>query len=87
LLAAGESVDPFDFWDDFHSGENRVWGSVSWNAAGWEVGERWVGKWGWLSDEEMIRTTNFWRRQRGVGPLAITGFGDGFGQGLVQEVV
>jgi hypothetical protein len=91
LLQAGPSVDPFEFWEDFQGGEWRVWGSVSWDAGGWEVGERWAGKWGWLLDGEMVRTTNFWRRERMVGPLVVAGFGSGllggFEESLVEEVV
>lgn len=42
----------------------RVWGQVSWDSTGWEVSENFARKWWFLLDEQILATTNFWRRQR-----------------------
>ncbi|RPB10515.1 hypothetical protein P167DRAFT_465448, partial [Morchella conica CCBAS932] len=46
-----------------------VWGQTPWEARSWEIGEAFARKYWFLMDEEMIRCTNWWRRQRGMKPL------------------
>ena len=38
---------------------------------GWEISQEFVDRWGWLVDEETIRTSNFWRIERGEAPLMV----------------
>lgn len=45
-------------------GAFRVWGSVPWDGTSWEVSDQFANKWWFLVDEELLRATNFWRRQR-----------------------
>ncbi|KAJ4202241.1 hypothetical protein NW767_006200 [Fusarium falciforme] len=42
----------------------KVWGSVPWDGTSWEVSEEFAKKWWFLIDGELLRATNFWRRQR-----------------------
>ena len=37
----------------------------------WEVSQSFVTNWAWLVDIESIRSSNFWRAERGEGPLVI----------------
>jgi len=46
-----------------------VWGSQPWDKTSWEVGEKFAEKYWFLMDEEMKRTSDFWRGQRGLKPL------------------
>lgn len=48
-----------------------VWGE-SWDAQGWEFSPEFFAKWGVLSQgcPEMLETTNYWRRQRGLRGLS-----------------
>lgn len=55
------------------SEEWRIWGSTPWESHGWEIGEGFVRKWGFLLDEEILSGTNFWRAQRGEEALVLTG--------------
>ena len=42
----------------------KVWGNIPWDETGWEIGERFAMKWWFLMDDEVLRTTNFWRASR-----------------------
>jgi len=48
-----------------------VWGDRPWDKTSWEVGEKFAEKYWFLMDEEMKRTSDFWRGQRGLKPLKI----------------
>lgn len=48
-----------------------VWGDRSWDKTSWEVGEKFAEKYWFLMDEEMKKTSDFWRGQRGLKPLKI----------------
>ena len=37
----------------------------------WEMSQTFMMKWGWLVDDEVIRCSNFWRAERGEGPLIV----------------
>ena len=39
---------------------------------GWEVAQGFVDKWGWILDDETIKSSNFWRGERGEGPLDLS---------------
>ncbi|MCJ1273495.1 hypothetical protein MMC21_001287 [Puttea exsequens] len=56
---------------DMHVGAFTVWGSQPWNSFGWEASQWFATTWGWLLDEDLIRTSNFWRGERGEPPLEI----------------
>ena len=49
----------------------KVWGSMPWDPMAWEVGPEFAKKWWFLMDEGIIRTSNFWRAQRGEAPLVL----------------
>ncbi|RSL67064.1 hypothetical protein CEP53_003192 [Fusarium sp. AF-6] len=49
---------------DLAGGAFKVWGSVPWDGTSWEVSEEFAKKWWFLIDGELLRATNFWRRQR-----------------------
>ena len=58
---------------DLHDGVSfYVWGSQSWNPMAWEVTPRFADKWSWLLDDETINYSNFWRAERGEGPLDVS---------------
>lgn len=57
---------------DLHSnGSITVWGSQPWSSMGWEVSQDFADRWGWILDLETIRSSDFWRTERGESPLAI----------------
>ena len=57
---------------DLHSnGSITVWGSQPWSSMGWEVSQDFALRWGWILDAETIRSSDFWRMERGDPPLAI----------------
>lgn len=37
----------------------------------WEVSQTFVNKWAWLLDDETLRSSNFWRAERGEAALVI----------------
>lgn len=49
----------------------KVWGCIPWDPCGWEVGSEFAEKWWFLLDDGILRTTNFWRSQRGEHPLVL----------------
>lgn len=49
---------------DITGGAFKVWGSIPWDGTSWEVSEDFAKKWWFLIDGELLRATNFWRRQR-----------------------
>jgi hypothetical protein len=51
------------------SGDLKVWGSTPWDTLAWEVGPEFARKWWFLMDNEILRASNFWRRQRGEQDL------------------
>lgn len=53
-----------------------VWGRDPWDATGWEISERFAKTWWFLVDEELLKTTNFWRSQKSENMLVIGGHGD-----------
>jgi hypothetical protein len=49
----------------------KIWGSTPWDSMGWEVPPEFAKKWWFLIDDGIIRTTNFWRAQRGEEALVL----------------
>lgn len=42
----------------------------------WEVSQEFASSWFWLLDEGLIRTTNYWRGERGEAELVLPASGD-----------
>ena len=40
----------------------------------WEVTQAFATNWAWLLDEQTVRNSNFWRGERGEGPLVLPEF-------------
>jgi hypothetical protein len=88
LLRAGNSYDDLELCADligfYNSPTTRtgliVWGEP-WDAEGWEVTQSFWRRWGWTirGCMELMRSTNYWRSQRGENPLR-------FDETLVEEV-
>ena len=57
----------------------------------WEVTQGFATNWAWLLDEQTIRNSNFWRGERGEGPLVLPDLGrpamDDFSGGILEELV
>ncbi|KAH8810669.1 hypothetical protein F5884DRAFT_670350 [Xylogone sp. PMI_703] len=47
-----------------------LWGEP-WDPASWEASEDFIHRWGWILKgcEDLMRSTNYWRRKRGESPL------------------
>jgi hypothetical protein len=58
------AIDIERFMDDIHE-HCKVWGGDPLYTQGWEIGPIFFQKYWFLCDKEMVKTTNFWRRQRG----------------------
>lgn len=71
ILSSLAAINELQLCLDLQEGAMMVWGEVAWDPRGWEVSQQFTQRWWFLLDEEMIRTTNFWRRQRGEKPLEI----------------
>ena len=41
----------------------------------WEVTQDFATNWAWLLDEQTVRNSNFWRGERGEGPLVLPDLG------------
>lgn len=48
-----------------------VWGNDTMDVDSWEVSERFATKWWFLFEPEIIKRTNWWRKQRGLHPIRI----------------
>lgn len=71
LLKSISAINEEEFMLDMRVGHLKIWGSVPWEPMGWEVGEDFAKRWWFLMDDGIIRTTNFWRSQRGERPLSL----------------
>ena len=50
----------------------KIWGRLTWDTKSFEFEPEFLEKWRWLVDDEVLSVTNFWRAQRGEGPLVFT---------------
>jgi hypothetical protein len=71
--SAALAADVFDIPGQSRTVERNglvVWGEP-WDAAGWEVTEGFAKKWTWVLKgcAELLRSTDYWRMQRGERPL------------------
>lgn len=71
ILSSMSVINEEQLCNDLQYGAMAVWGVVAWDPLGWEVSEEFMQKWWFLLDDEVIRSSNFWRRQRGEGPLRV----------------
>lgn len=78
LLKANDIIEVQEIWQDLSVGEVKVWGNTSWEEEGWEIGERFALKWWFLMDEEVLKSTNFWRRMRNEKALTVEGIRKSF---------
>ena len=69
LLQSLGAINEAEFTRDMLQGDLRVWGSTPWDPMAWEVGPGFAARWWFLIDDSIIRTSNFWRAQRGESPL------------------
>lgn len=70
MLISSVAINEAEFVTDLYS--LRVWGSIPWEPAGWEIRPEFARKWWFLMDDSIISTTNFWRGQRGEEPLVVS---------------
>jgi len=73
LLSSLNAINHEEFVADM--GQLKTWGVTPWDPTGWEVSPIFAGKWWFLVDEGMLRTTNFWRAQRGEAPIVLMSLG------------
>ncbi|KAL7904903.1 hypothetical protein GGI35DRAFT_189723 [Trichoderma velutinum] len=71
LIRSLDVIDLGKLSQDLVDGAFRVWGHAAWDGTGWEVSEAFARRWWFLMDEQLIRVTNFWRRQRLEGELIL----------------
>ncbi|TAQ83073.1 hypothetical protein B7494_g8603 [Chlorociboria aeruginascens] len=74
LVKAAGLFEVIDMWLDLKEREGvKVWGSTPWDGMGWEIEEKFAMKWWFVMDDEVLRTTNFWRAARDEPPLSLEG--------------
>ena len=49
----------------------------------WEISQTFLTNWTWLVDHELLRSSNFWRAERGEGPLVLPYVSGG----VLEEIV
>lgn len=64
-------INETDFVNDMLSEKIKIWGSTPWDPMSWEFDVEMLRKWWFLMDEDTLRTTNFWRGQRGEQALVL----------------
>jgi hypothetical protein len=69
LLQSLGVINEAEFTRDMLQADLKVWGSTPWDPMAWEVGPEFAARWWFLIDDSIIRTSNFWRAQRGEAPL------------------
>lgn len=70
LLSSMNAINDEEFLADMVG--LRLWGVTPWDPTGWEVSAEFARKWWFLIDDGMLRTTNFWRAQRGESALVLS---------------
>jgi hypothetical protein len=60
-----------DFCRDMMDGDWKIWGNTPWDPQAWELSKKFVEKWWFLLDEDVLKSTNFWRAQRLEEPLVL----------------
>lgn len=84
ILQSQHIINGVEIWGDI-TRDVKVWGNTPWDDQGWEIGERFAVKWWFLMDDEVLRTTNFWRGTRDERGLSMGEIRDTFHRGLTLE--
>jgi hypothetical protein len=71
LLHAGNMMNPREMWEDLTDGDVKVWGNSPWDEKGWEFGEKFITKYWYVMDNEVLSTANFWRMTRDEPMLSL----------------
>lgn len=71
LLASLSAINEPEFVLDVSTDSLKIWGSTPWDPMSWEFSPAFARKWWFLLDNEIMHTTNFWRRQRGEEDLIL----------------
>ncbi|EXJ90887.1 hypothetical protein A1O1_03993 [Capronia coronata CBS 617.96] len=72
LLVTRSAINELEFVQDMSLDGLKIWGSTPWDPMAWEIGPAFARKWWFLLDDNIMHTTNFWRRQRGEEDLILT---------------
>lgn len=72
LLLTLAAINELEFVMDMSSDGLKIWGTTPWDPMAWEVGPAFARKWWFLLDDNIMHTTNFWRRQRGEEDLILS---------------
>lgn len=72
IITSIPTIDEQNLFEDLLVSDFKVWGRIPWDPMGWEVGKDFASKWWFLLDEGILRTTNFWRSQRGEEDLVVS---------------
>jgi hypothetical protein len=73
ILNAVSIIDEDDLCNDLVQEQIQCWSRFAWDSRGWELPASFVDKWWFLIDEEVVDSTNFWRRERGDPELVWRG--------------
>lgn len=71
IPASVSAVDEVEFARGMLSDRLKIWGPLPWDPMSWEFDAYMLRKWWFLIDDDMVRTTNFWRAQRGEEGLVL----------------
>lgn len=71
VLANVAVINEMEFVNDMLSESLKIWGNVPWDPMSWEFDDEVLRKWWFLMDEDIMRSTNFWRAQRGEQGLIL----------------
>ncbi|PVH86379.1 hypothetical protein DL98DRAFT_602101 [Cadophora sp. DSE1049] len=70
LLQSQHVISGVEIWGDI-TRDVTVWGNTPWDEGGWEIGESFAVKWWFLIDDEVLKSTNFWRGARDERKLSM----------------
>jgi hypothetical protein len=85
LLHAGNMMNPREMWEDLTDGDVKVWGNSPWDEKGWEFGEKFISKYWYVMDNEVLSTANFWRMTRDEPMLSLEAIKSRLGIGEVSD--
>lgn len=71
LLNSTAAISEIEFVHDMWASDIKVWGATPCDPMSWEVGSDFAKKWWFFIDEGLIKTSNFWRSQRGEDALVL----------------
>jgi hypothetical protein len=71
ILEALQTMNEEELCKDLVTDEWKIWGNKPWEPRSWEMPHKFVHKWWFLLDEDILAMTNFWRQQRSEEPLSL----------------